>query len=451
MNVLLLTADSLRADRTSMFGHERDTTPFLADFAADAFEFRRAYVNGRNTAASFPAVHTSTHQRYYDGIGIPATGTPTLAESFRDAGHRTHAVHTNELVSRDYNYNRGFNVFDDSRRGPDPDVDGGFSGWRGVARRLIGDGPLFEFAKRAHFASTEYFGVKLFDTADAVSGFEENIRNWTTRTDDDWFIWAHYMNTHHPYEPLAECQEALGMDPVPRREATKLSRKMRLHPEQVTDEERERIRALYDASILSWDWEVESTLESLDEAGELEDTLVIVTADHGELLGEDSHYGHPPVVRQELLRVPLIFSGPVETGQSNRQVSLIDLAPTMLELAGCPIPGQYQGDPLFDHDGGVVTDKQTQIIVETGDDESDLVCAVDNNRKVIYDVTTGSWVFAELQDRQFGEDPVDEHFEDLRLTIQKHLDAARRDREQGANVDESSLQDDLAALGYLDE
>jgi arylsulfatase A-like enzyme len=88
----------------------------------DSFEFRQAYANGRNTAASFPAVHTSTHQRYYEGIGIPAEGTPTLAEVLSQEGYTTHAIHTNELVARDYNYDRGFEGYRDVRStGDDPD------------------------------------------------------------------------------------------------------------------------------------------------------------------------------------------------------------------------------------------------------------------------------------------------------------------------------------------
>lgn len=282
MNVLLLTADSLRCDRTILFGHECDTTPFLADLAADGFTFTRAYTNGRNTPSSFPAIHTSRHQRYYNGYGITSSGQATLAESLRTGGCITYAVHTNELITDDYNYDRGFDVYLDQQTGGDSDGD---RGWRGLSRRLIGDGLVFELVKKVHFHSTEKLGVKIFDTADAISGFEDQILEWTTASSDDWFVWAHYMNPHHPYEPPEDCQTALGLDPLPKREATKLSRKMRLHPDELTESERDTLRDLYDASVLSWDREIAATVDRLEAAGELEDTLVIVTADHGELWG----------------------------------------------------------------------------------------------------------------------------------------------------------------------
>jgi arylsulfatase A-like enzyme len=447
MNILLLTADSLRCDRTSLFGHTRDTTPFLSDLAARGFEFRRAYANGRNTAASFPAIHTSTHQRYYNGIGIPESGTPTLAEMIRENGYRTHAIHTNELISRDYNYNRGFDVYHDSRSDG-----GGIGGWRSKARDLIGDGRLFELVKKVHFTATEHLGLKIFDTADAVSGFKDRILEWTTGTNEDWFVWAHYMNPHHPYEPSVNCQEALGLDPVPMRQATRLSRKMRIHPENLNHEERKMISDLYDASVLSWDREIESTYRQLEKAGELGDTLVIVTSDHGELLGEDGIYGHPSVLNQPLLRVPLVFSGgSVNAGETDTQVELRDLAPTILTLGGQPVPNNYDGRPLFDTDGNRRTTDSRLLIAEAGSKGEDPICAVDGNRKAVYNPKIDNCKFYNLTTDALGERPTDDEYDDLCENIRDHHERTARNRTEGADVDESSLREDLAALGYLDE
>lgn len=447
MNVLLLTADSLRADRTSLFGHSRDTTPFLADLAADGFEFTRAYSNGRNTAASFPAIHTSTYQRYFEGIGIPSTGSPTLAEQLGGCGYRNHGINTNELIAGDYNYDRGFDVYQDSRS-PGGQQD---TGWRTTARDVIGDGRLFEIIKRAHFLSTRFLGVKVFDTADSVSGFEETILDWIRGCDDDWFVWAHYMNPHHPYVPPADCQAALGLDDVSARQSTKLSRKMRLNPDAVTTAERETIKGLYDASVLSWDREIASTYRALERLGALEDTLVVVTADHGEQLGEGGVFGHPPVLHQALLRVPLVFSGPTGSGRTESQVSLIDLAPTILSLAGCDVPAAFLGRPLFDADGAVADRSDGPIIAETGGDKRDLVCAIDDDRKLVCDVEAPIWEAYRLDDRGMSERRTDEPFEDLREALRDHLENAELNRREGAEIDEAALHDDLAALGYLDE
>jgi len=445
MNILLLTADSLRCDRTTLFGHARETTPFLSDLADRGFEFRRAYANGRNTAASFPAIHTSVHERSYEGVGIPDSGTPTMAELLQEAGYRTHGIHTNELLSHEYNYNRGFDIYRDSRTG------NGTSGWRTAARNLIGDGLVFDLVKRAHFLSTEYLGVKIFDTADAVSGFEDRILEWTTSGDGDWFIWAHYMNPHHPYEPPADCQEALGLDPIAGREATRLSRKMRLRPENVTDAEREALRGLYDASVLSWDREIESTYHRLADAGELDSTLVVVTADHGELLGEDGVYGHPPVLDQALLRVPLVFSGPpVGTGESDAQVGLIDLAPTVVTLAGADVPDRYRGRSLYTPAEGFEAATSTIQLCETGDSESLLVAGIDGDRKIVHDRGTDTWRGYALTETALEEVPAETIDDDLKDAVGEYERRSEEEQRGGATVGQEQLREDLRALGYLE-
>lgn len=445
MNILLLTADSLRCDRTSLFDHRRDTTPFLSDLAGRGFEFRRVYANGRNTAASFPAIHTSTYGSYYDGIGIPDSGTPTIAELLHNEGYQTHGINTNELVSRDYNYDRGFDFYHDSRSSDDD------SGLRTQIRDLIGDGSLFDLTKKAHFLSTEYLGVKIFDTADAVSGFGDQILEWTTRTDEDWFVWAHYMNPHHPYEPPEECQKALSLNPVSGREATSLSRKMRLHPAEVTEKECETLRGLYDASVLSWDREIESTYHRLEKAGELENTLIIITADHGELLGEDGLYGHPPTLNQPLLRVPLIFAGDcVEAGETGVQVGLIDLAPTVASLIGAEVPGGYHGESLYTSGEGFRDAGGMIQLSETDDPKSPLIAAIDGGQKVIYHRDDTEWKGYTLSEIALQEDPVETVDDNLRNAIHEHEMRGNTERQSGAVVDQQQLKEDLQALGYME-
>lgn len=444
MNILLVTADSLRADRTSLFDHRYDTTPFLSSLAEAGFVFETAYANGHNTAASFPAIHCSTYGSVFEGIGIPETGSPTLAEAV-GSNRDTFGITTNELLSRDYNYDRGFDTYVDARS----DGDGGVA-WRRAARRALGHGLAFDIAKRLHFFTTETFGVKVFDTADSMSSFSDRLLRWIDGRRGPWFAWAHYMNAHHPYEPPVDLQRDLGLEAVPKRRATKLSRKMRRHPAQLQPSEADTLRDLYDGAVYSFDRELEALVDRLSALGHLEETVVVVTADHGELLGDDGLWGHPPVLRQPLLRVPLVLSGPVEPGREAAPVPLVDLAPTLLTLAGRDVPGTYRGESRFDQDGTARPPAGGPIVAETANNGPRKICAIQGDSKLVYGIDEETWEPFRLTDRGFSEDPADEIAPDLRSTVTDHLAWTERNRARGATVGEDQLEDDLKALGYLE-
>lgn len=445
MNILLLTADSLRADRTSLFDYSLDTTPFIKSIAEDGLEFDQAYSNGHNTGASFPSIFCSTYWSKFRGSGIPESNHPVLAERLA-VDHRTFGITTNELLSRDYNYNRGFDTYIDSRS-----PYGSKSSLRIRLRDAIGDGPLFELAKKIHFVSTRRLGIKLFNTADAESGFSKSIIDWVTDIDDDWFVWAHFMNPHHPYEPPEESQRALGFEPVSTRRATKLSRKMRRHPDTISSRENETINRLYDASVHSFDQEVEELITHLDTINQLDDTLLIITADHGELLGEEGLYGHPTVLKQELLRVPLVINGFDRSEQVKRPVELLDIAPTILNVVGSELPNSFQGKPLLNKEGDFLPDSNGTIIAETTGEENRKICAIRENQKLVYHVQDDRWEAFSLSNYGLEETVVESKNDQLRNDLFSHVEWSEENQVSGAEVDETQLEADLKALGYLEE
>jgi len=120
---------------------------------------------------------------------------------------------------------------------------------------------------------------------------------------------------------------------------------MQERPDEMTEEDIEDLLKLYDAEIRYTDRQIGRVLDALREQEILDDTLVIITADHGEAFGEHDRFGHHPYPYEELIRVPLIVAGPGVTSTTvDQQVSLLDLAPTILDLVDADIPDTMEGE-----------------------------------------------------------------------------------------------------------
>ena len=113
MNMILLTIDCLRADHLSCLGYSKKTTPNLDDFASTGLLFSQAISVGPSTPPSFIAIHTSTYPLMHGGELYISDSRLTLAQALKEQGYHTAAFHSNPWVSSHYNYNKGFNTFDD--------------------------------------------------------------------------------------------------------------------------------------------------------------------------------------------------------------------------------------------------------------------------------------------------------------------------------------------------
>jgi arylsulfatase len=140
------------------------------------------------------------------------------------------------------------------------------------------------------------------------------------------------MDVHGPYHP----PETRFADRSPSAaEAESLFRRSWNTPETLTDAQRRLLADAYDDELRCLDAEIGAFLDALDERGLLSESLVVLTADHGELLGEDGQFSHPRQLREELLHVPLIVSTPGEARETvESPVSTVDVAPTLAANAG---------------------------------------------------------------------------------------------------------------------
>ncbi|MEM9557781.1 MAG: sulfatase [Acidobacteriota bacterium] len=453
-NLLLITIDTLRADRLSAYGHERQTSPTLDRLAAEGVRFERAAVQWPKTGPSFASMFTSTYPSQngivrHVGIELPCAFR-MLAEELRAAGYSTHAVVSNGAVASELHYDQGFDTYVETWKveptpsGPDPSTAGGVTD---LAIRAVED-----FADGAPY-----------------------------------FLWVHYLDPHFPYtapgdyldlyvddeyfEPVREIQVADNPD----------QQMVQLGYSRVLSGRTDLgfYLARYDSEIAYTDAEVDRLLEALGGRGLLDDTLTAVTSDHGESLGEHHYYfDHGRFGFQTCLHVPLIVHAPerLEPRVVDRPVELVDLAPTLLEAAGVALPdGRWaQGRSLWpllrgeardadEHqlafsEAGVAHNRRWQHVVQSSEhkliytrakQEQQFIGGI-GDQLVLYDLRSDPGETRNVA----GEQPV--VFEDLRRRLWTQVNAEpfevlREEETCGGDSEglSSETEAQLRALGYL--
>lgn len=283
MRTLLITVDSLRYDT---FSEHMDSTKKNLDWIHED-----TYSTGPNTGEAFPAIIGGLYPRK---VGLP-TGT-SVAHEF-DA--YTAGISTNHLLSPKYGYDEGFDRFTSPA--------GGGGGVKDRAARFVTQGSLmYRMGATIWNLIESVVPTKFrpsFQPAAAVINEFEKIQH----EHDEWFVWMHFMEPHHPYEPpTAE----------DRLHARQLSRSV-IAGSETGEQEREQVRAYYRGEVRSLDRELERVWDLL-----ADDTRVLFCADHGELLGEEDLWGHVGSFKSELLHVPL---GGKNLTQPDDLASLIDV------------------------------------------------------------------------------------------------------------------------------
>ena len=321
-NVILLSIDALRADHVSCYGYHRSTSPRLDAVADGGVRFEHAYSPSSHTREAVPALVTG---RYPDQVtsGDFELTEPTVAAPLREAGYATGAFHSNPFISRGFGFDTDFDRFYD-------DLRVGRHRYLALAERALDK--LFD----RHYARAEDINRTSLEWIESL------------RDDRPFFLWNHYMDVHGPYEPPRSYQTEFRDGPVGRRRAKRLYRKAVSDAEEVTAAEHELLVDLYDAEIRYLDEQLGALLDELDRRSLLEETLVLITADHGDAFREHGYYEHPRRVHDELIHVPLLVSAPaVRSTTCDQFVSTLDVVPTVLGFAGEAAEG-FPGASLFE-------------------------------------------------------------------------------------------------------
>ena len=476
-HVLLISIDTLRADHVGSYGYRLPTTPAIDALAARGTRFADMTVTTPKTWPAVASLLTGTVPRTH-GVRLqnrvlPAEGDaalPVIAELLRAEGYRTAGIVTNYNLLANFGYGRGFDHY----------VEAWEEAWDEMHKgKPLPDDPLerlkqlFGSAKmRALFQRTD---AKLV-TDRALDWLEQDPTG-----EQPFFLWLHYMDPHGPYDPppshatLFEGEYPVEEVPYAELKGPHLTYEKGADGKSAPVTDLGFYKARYDREIRSLDDQLARLFDALEQRGLADDTLVVLTADHGEALGShDYYFEHGLQPYEECARVPFIVAWPqvLPTGQVVEQpVSLLDVAPTLLELAGVAPPESMEGVSLAPFVRGEPDARAPeQVFMESGDDRF-------TDREMQVSVRQGQWklVFVpdpEDQQRLAGQpvelydlsqDPSEQHevSADNPRVVQKLLaDVQRWKREHpvgGGLSEEDFLEglDDrsrafLQAMGYID-
>jgi choline-sulfatase len=287
-NVVVITIDTLRADRLGCYGFEQARTPRIDALAAEGVRADRAM-------AAVP-ITLPSHTTIFTGLNPPAHGVrdnglykvpdeaETLAERLKAEGYRTQAFVSAWVLHHRFNLDQGFDGYEDVLEDE-------------------GDPEMFRVPERSGKATMD--GVlNWLDTAASPSN------------DSPFFLWVHLFDPHQPYAPPEEDAKASP--------------------------------TLYDGEIASVDRQIGRFIDKLSDKKVLDDTILVLTSDHGESLGEHGEATHALFIYESTIRVPLIVRYPHELPVGkvyDGAVGGVDLMPTILGLAGLK-PNDTQGVDL---------------------------------------------------------------------------------------------------------
>ncbi len=338
-NVLLIVIDTLRFDRTGGADPANSKTPVLDRLAAEGTSFTWAFAQASWTkpsaASIFTSLYPSTHQANLrrDRLGDEAT---TLPGAMSAAGYQTAVFSANPWISPAFGFDRGVDFFFEAERES-------FSRFV-VLWRLIKalDRPLSRKPGAALLSWSEHlYRVRTphRTNCERDGALVAALGQWLEEAGNTpWFAYLHLMSPHIPYEPPRATADFLAADQVALLQATSA-----LPPQRY-----ERLLELYDGAVTHGDSVLGRILELLRQTGRYENTVIAITADHGEEFHEHGRWGHGKSLYDEVVRVPLVLRGPdVPRGRiEHRPAMLVDIMPTIVRLAGGLPQPSWEGSDL---------------------------------------------------------------------------------------------------------
>jgi arylsulfatase A-like enzyme len=329
-NIILITIDDLRADHLSCYGYSRETSPFLDSLAQKAHTFRQAIANGPTTWPSFVSIITSSYPLLFGGYAKLSPNRTTIAQVLESHGYQTAAFLSNGYLLSTEGYEQGLDTFLDTRKR---------SIFSKIERR-------FRQAVRA--SSESDYG----ETAENVNRVVLRHLKRLSGTSAPFFVWIYYRDTHYPWLSAKVDQQRIMKREISFRELLEFSARLYRDAGRKSDEDLSVFRDMYDASISYLDRQLKYLFQRLDELKLYDNSLIVISSDHGEKLGErDGRVGHPAEMFEELIRVPLFIVGPsLQRREVDRLVSNLDIGPSIVQFAGLPEVPCFQGRSLFEED-----------------------------------------------------------------------------------------------------
>ena len=314
-NIILIIIDAARADHFSCYGYHKNTTPFISNIAKESVLYENAVSPAGWTLPShsslftgtYPSKHGAHNENWYLSDKLP-----TLAEALSELGYRTAGFCRSDWVSESTGLIRGFDEF-----------------------------------YHLHFAKTKHKILRLVNNS-IIRGsdkwsYEKNkrIKKWIKHTNlgsSPFFLFVHYSELHMPYhvpKPYNKMFLSLPYD-----EARKINQNPKEYYSgriKMSSKDFDILKEVYDCALAYQDARIGELYQFLKNVHLLDNTVLIITSDHGESLGDHNHFDHYYVLYDCLLKVPLIVRYPklFKRGERNQSlVQTLDIFPTILRILG---------------------------------------------------------------------------------------------------------------------
>lgn len=354
-NVLLLLVDTARAQNFSCYGYARPTSPHIDAIAAEGVLYEHAIAPGCWSLPSqvslltgmFPSKH-GAHELHLSY----AHSYPMLPEVLREAGYRTLGVSPNSWMSDEFGVTHGFDRYLKLWQywptlSTPPGNPAGLSS--AVARRV-----------------NRFYSRYLFPRYNRAQHVHQTVAKLLGSTSAPFFLYAIFWDTHLPYSPTAQHATRWLPAGVTLEQAQQVNRNHLRYFAGLTpmsEDDFTILRACYDSALASIDEEIGALVADLRHRGMLDHTLLIITSDHGENIGEHGLMSHAYSLHDTLIRVPLIIRYPpcFPGGQRvTQQVQLTDIFPTILDVLQLDLPDvrkEFQGMSLLTSELDTATER----------------------------------------------------------------------------------------------
>ena len=306
-NIILISVDTLRADHVGTYGYLKPTTPNIDKFANQAYVFENAYASSPWTLPSHTSMLTGFYPQKFHAE-LPTDILPenalTIAEILSENGYKTVAFSTGAFITRNQGFAQGFATFNELQN------------WQ-----------------------------------DAQEISQKSI-NWLNQNQKSkFFLFIHSFHTHDPYSPQDQFIKKIDSDYQGYLNSINISQIVDINTSKtnLSEYEKRRIVSLYDAEIAELDNYFGQFFKTLEDLKLMENTIIIITSDHGEEFGEHGGFAiHSYSLYDELLRIPLIIKIGDQLNHKRIQnlVSLVDIVPTILNIINPKSPILSDGQSL---------------------------------------------------------------------------------------------------------
>ncbi len=443
-NVVVILLDALRADHLSAYGYPRETAPTIDGLARDGVLFRNARSHGNRTILSVPSIFTSLYPSFHGTVGrgkkarALADEHTTIAEVFRAEGYATVGLMSNVYLKHGYGLGQGFDTVE-----------------RFYAERyLLG---LYKLLRHLGVIERPRYASALHPDAGEVT--ESGLHRLRSLEGRPFFLYAHYMDTHHPYSPPPPYDTMFGSggaEPPPLDLFRRTTRSLRgSAADALTSGEIAKLKDYYDGAIRYADDEIGRLVAAARRASGERDLVVVVTSDHGDEFFEHGRFHHENLLIEELIRVPLVFWSSKGFARGAEVASLVrhvDLLPTLSELIGAETPGEAEGRSLVPMLRG-----ETDTVTTESYAEGDYCASLNRGDwKMVMVDSTGAFRLYDLSSDPGEKEDLALKAPDVYLEMKARLsefaDRARAAREASGTpeteADEETIRK-LKALGYI--